>query len=68
MTDYSQVYEALESSTQGKKQGALTNAVANASSRDHTNHRDALLRFLNEIEDPSIDVGELISILEEYRP
>lgn len=61
-----EIWEALEATTQGKKQGTMFSAVANVSKREIFNHRDQLMRFLDEIEDSEISVGELRDALERY--
>ncbi|NTG94220.1 hypothetical protein G6L92_15755 [Agrobacterium rhizogenes] len=64
--DPQEIFDALEATTGGRKQGALWNARANASRNDILNHRDSLLRFLEEI-DGDISVADLREALEDYR-
>lgn len=59
------VFDALEATTTGRKQYGW-DYKANASRRDILNHRDALLRFLEEIKG-DLSVSELREALEEYQ-
>lgn len=61
-----EVWEALEATTCGKKQGALgLGAEANADKRSILHRRDDIMRFLGEC--PSeISVSELRDALDEY--
>lgn len=57
------VWEALEATAQTPGSGILDKA--NASRRSILNHRDYLMRFLDEV-DAEISVAELREALEEY--
>lgn len=59
------VHEALENTAPNAKAGKSFDRVT-ASKRDVLNHRDMLLRFLEDI-DAGMSVGELREVLEEYR-
>lgn len=59
------VFDALEATTIGRKQHSW-DYKANPSQRDILNHRDSLLRFLEEIEG-DLSVLELREALEEYQ-
>lgn len=61
-TEQEQVFEALESTTAAKQ---TPFAPATASQQEVRNHRDALVRFLNEI-DANLSISELVDILEQY--
>ncbi len=60
------IWDALEATTTGRKQGDAF-AKVNASARDILNHRDYLMRFLEEL-DGDLSVAELRAALEEYQP
>lgn len=59
----SDVWEALEATAQVPGSGILDKA--NASRRSILNHRDYLMRFLDEV-NAEISVAELREALEEY--
>lgn len=59
----SDVWEALEATAQAGGSGILSRA--NASRRSILNHREYLMRFLDEV-DADISVAELREALEEY--
>ena len=58
------VWEALESTAPNSKEGRSFERVT-ASKRDTLNHRDFLMKFLEEI-DGELSVGELREALEDY--
>lgn len=62
------IWQALEATTGGRlRDGLQIGRPANASARDVLNHRDYLMRFLNEI-DGNLSVAEVRDALEEYQP
>lgn len=66
MLDPQEIFDALEATTTGRKQTRASFPIANAERRDILNHRDGLLRFLEEI-DGDLSVSELREALEEYQ-
>lgn len=66
MIDQQEIHDALEATALGKRQREGWNYKANASKRDCLNHRDGLLRFLEEV-DGSLSVADLREALEEYQ-
>ncbi|MBO9099972.1 hypothetical protein J5287_11905 [Rhizobium sp. K1/93] len=63
--DPQEIYEALEATAAGRKQGRMCDARANASKTDILNRRDSLMRFLEEV-DGDLSVAELRDALEQY--
>lgn len=59
-----EIIEALESTAPNRKAGDAFSRT-NANKYEIKNHRDYLLRFLEEL-DTGLSVGEVISVLEEY--
>ncbi|WFS01618.1 hypothetical protein [Rhizobium tumorigenes] len=65
MIDPQEIYEALEATATGRKQGRMYDARANASKTDVLNRRDSIMRFLEEV-DGELSVAELRDALEQY--